>query len=125
MQKLTSISLIAIQIKFIRTSRRPHKLIIFNRLDPLPKPTSWFRVRPPPIRFQHFIQSYDPRRELHIDESEGGTEEEGAVFICCFDEFVDLSFEVLGFFGLEIGCLGLDVVVECWNDVAIDLITLR
>lgn len=118
---LTSISLIAIQIKIIPTRRRLDPLIRLNSIHPSCPARPRLRIRPATIRLQHASHANHPRCHLNIDKGDGGAEEEGAGGVGRLKEFGDLEFEVFGGVDLLLGVLRLEVLVEYGDDVAVDL----
>jgi len=96
-------------------------LILLNSLHPLSKPAVWFCIRPSAIRLENAIESDNPRRNLHVNETELLAQEERAFFVTSLYEFVDLVLELGCFFCLLLWFLCLDIVVEGWNDVTVYL----
>ena len=118
---LTSISLIAIQIKLIRARRCLHVLIHLNRLHPSRPAAIGLWLRPATIGLQHAVETDNPRRDLHIHERHIPAQEEGPGRVGGVDQFSDFGLELFGVRGLLRGVLLLQEAVEAGDYMAVYL----
>lgn len=93
-----------------------------DRIHPRRPAAAWFRVRPAAVGFEHFAHADDPGRHLDVDKGDLGPEEERAGCVGGVDELGDLVAEFARAVGLFLGVLGLEVVIEDGDDVAVYLI---
>ena len=96
-------------------------LVRLDRRDPLGPPASLLRLRPPSIGFQHAVHPDHPRRELNINKGDATTKEKWACCVCGIDDRGDLSLEFFGVADLVRLLLRLEIMVESWDDVTVDL----
>lgn len=90
-------------------------------LHPRRPPAALLGERPPAIRRQDLAHADDPGGKLDVDEREFRAEEEGTGGVGGVDEFGDFRLQAGGVFELFGDLLGLEIGVEGWVDVAVDL----
>ena len=70
---------------------------------------------------QDLTETDHPGCELDVDVRELLSEKKRALGVGYVDDFCDLSVQLLGVFGLLGKVLGLEELVECGDDVPVDL----
>lgn len=117
----TGISLVTVQVQIVRASRRFDVLITLHRFNPLGPPAPLLRLRPASIGLQHPLHPDHPWRELDVDKRYVGAKEEGSCGVCGINNRADLILEFFRVADLVRLLLRLEVVVECRDNMAVDL----
>lgn len=118
---LTGISLIAVVIQLIRTSRRLHMLVGLDCIHPNGQPASLLSIWPSSVRVQDPPQPNNPRGSLNVHKGHLRAHEEGSLGMRHFKELLHRVSQLLCLLDLFLLVLLLQYAVETRHDMPIDL----
>lgn len=118
---LTGISLIAVVVQLIRTSRRLHMLVGLDCIHPKGQPTSLLSIWPSSVWFQDPPQPNNPRGSLNIHKGHLRAHEEGSLGMRHFEQLLHRVSQLLRLLDLFLLVLLLQYTVETRHDMPIDL----